>query len=72
MVPIINIKLTSIMENLARMALTNMDFAFEIYKLGKIIINSNLTTKNLDSADSHKETKGIEIYDEELAGNLNS
>jgi hypothetical protein len=42
MVPIINIKLTSIMENLARMALTNMDFAFEIYKLGKIIINSNL------------------------------
>jgi molecular chaperone DnaK (HSP70) len=31
-----------------------------------IIINSNLTTKNLDSADSTKETKGIEIYDEEL------
>jgi molecular chaperone DnaK (HSP70) len=31
-----------------------------------IIINNNLTTKNLDSADSHKETKGIEIYDEEL------
>jgi molecular chaperone DnaK (HSP70) len=31
-----------------------------------IIINSNLTTKNLDSADSHKEVKGIEIYDEEL------
>ena len=31
-----------------------------------IIINSNLTTKNLDSADNHKETKGIEIYDEEL------
>jgi len=31
-----------------------------------IIINSNLTTKNLDSAENHKETKGIEIYDEEL------
>ena len=31
-----------------------------------IIINSNLTTKNLDSADNHKETKGIELYDEEL------
>jgi molecular chaperone DnaK (HSP70) len=31
-----------------------------------IIINSNLTTKNLDSADNHKEIKGIEIYDEEL------
>jgi molecular chaperone DnaK (HSP70) len=31
-----------------------------------IIINNNLTTKNLDSADNSKETKGIEIYDEEL------
>jgi len=31
-----------------------------------IIINNNLTTKNLDSADNHKEIKGIEIYDEEL------
>jgi len=31
-----------------------------------IIINNNLTTKNLDSADSSKEIKGIEIYDEEL------
>jgi len=31
-----------------------------------IIINTNLTTKNLDSADSSKEIKGIEIYDEEL------
>jgi molecular chaperone DnaK (HSP70) len=31
-----------------------------------IIINSNLTTKNLDSADNHKEIKGIEIFDEEL------
>ena len=31
-----------------------------------IIINTNLTTKNLDSADNSKEIKGIEIYDEEL------
>jgi len=31
-----------------------------------IIINNNLTTKNLDSVDSSKEIKGIEIYDEEL------
>ena len=31
-----------------------------------IIINTNLTTKNLDSADNHKEIKGIEIFDEEL------
>jgi len=31
-----------------------------------IIINNNLTTKNLDSVDNQKEIKGIEIYDEEL------
>ena len=37
--PVFNIKLTSIMENIAKFELTNMEFAYEIYKLGKIIID---------------------------------
>lgn len=42
MVPLINIKLTSIMSNLNTFPLINMSFAFEIYKIGKIIIDSCL------------------------------
>ena len=40
--PSINIKLTSVMENLMNIPLNNMAFAFEIYKLGKIIIDGDL------------------------------
>jgi DNA-binding transcriptional regulator GbsR (MarR family) len=41
--PIINVKLTSIMSNLNTIKLDNMNFAYEIYKLGKIVLNGNLT-----------------------------
>jgi DNA-binding transcriptional regulator GbsR (MarR family) len=54
MVPLINIKLTSIMSNLNTLPLIDMNFAYEIFKLGKIVIDSfirfnklNLWTKNI-------------------------
>jgi hypothetical protein len=43
--PMIDIKLTSIMTNLNTLKLNNMEFAYEIYKLGKIVINGNLKYK---------------------------
>ena len=40
--PVINVKLSSIMTHLNTLHLLNMDFGYEIFKLGKIIIDSNL------------------------------
>lgn len=39
------VKVISIKESLNKLLLTNMDFAYEIYKLGKIIINTNIHIK---------------------------
>ena len=39
---LISSKLMSVREHIDKLSLTNMDFAFEIYKLGKIIIDSNI------------------------------
>lgn len=39
---VINVKLSSIMSHLTTIPLINMDFGYEIFKLGKVIIDSNL------------------------------
>jgi len=39
---LLKVKLASIKEHLNKLPLTNMEFAFEIYKLGKIIIDSQV------------------------------
>jgi len=40
------VKVVSIKESLNKLLLNNMDFAYEIYKLGKIIININMSIKS--------------------------
>ena len=42
MIPLINIKLRSIISNLNTQPLTCMNFAYELFKLGKIIIDSSI------------------------------
>lgn len=45
---LITIKLSSIKEKIDKMSLDTMDVAFEIYKLGKIVIDSNLKYNQID------------------------
>jgi hypothetical protein len=45
--PLIDVKLISIMTNLNSLSLDNMEFAFEIYKLGKIIIDGSLKFQSM-------------------------
>jgi len=60
MVPLINIKLTSIMSNLNTLSIINMSFAFEIYKIGKIIIDSCLKFNRF-----HLWSKDIMVFSNE-------
>ena len=60
------VKVISIKESLNKLLLTNMDFAYEIYKLGKIIINSNIPIKSSIYLNYTLIIPSIEFSNEQL------
>lgn len=59
------VKVISIKESLNKLLLNNMDFAYEIYKLGKIIINLNMSIKS-PSYENLQIIPFIEFSNEQL------
>ena len=59
------VKVASIKESLNKLLLNNMDFAYEIYKLGKIIITLNMSIK-LQSYENLQIIPFVEFSNEQL------